>query len=244
MAEAGHGNRDRGPIGWDQADQAGGLIVGHGRMGKLVETLSPGRLEWRADIDNSRRPRTLAAPAADVAVDFTDAAVLQNLPLLVRRRINVVVGTTGLQDHEAGLRRLVDDAGVGAVVASNFSLGANLFQAIVEQAAARFARCSEYGAWVHEAHHAAKRDAPSGTAIALQAAMKAAGYARPVDMSSTRAGSIPGTHTVGFDGPSDTVTLTHTNRDRGAFARGALEAARWVVGRRGWFTMKDVIGLE
>lgn len=218
-------------------------------MGKLVETLSPQygfEVVGVLDIDNNADGRgLLAAPAADVAVDFTDAAaVLQNLPLLVRRRINVVVGTTGLQDHEPGLRRLVDDAGVGAVVASNFSLGANLFQAIVEQAAARFARCSDYGAWVHEAHHAAKRDAPSGTAIALQAAMKAAGYARPVDMSSTRAGSIPGTHTVGFDGPSDTVTLTHTNRDRGAFARGALEAARWVVGRRGWFTMKDVIGLE
>lgn len=218
-------------------------------MGKLVETLSPQygfEVVGVLDIDNNADGRgLLAAPAADVAVDFTDAAaVLQNLPLLVRRRINIVVGTTGLQDHEPGLRRLVDDAGVGAVVASNFSLGANLFQAIVEQAAARFARCSDYGAWVHEAHHAAKRDAPSGTAIALQAAMKAAGYARPVDMSSTRAGSIPGTHTVGFDGPSDTVTLTHTNRDRGAFARGALEAARWVVGRRGWFTMKDVIGLE
>ena len=225
------------------------LIVGYGRMGKLVEALSPQygfEVAGVLDIDNNADGRgLLAAPAADVAVDFTDAAaVLQNLPLLVRRRINVVVGTTGLQDHEPGLRRLVDDAGVGAVVASNFSLGANLFQAIVEQAAARFARCSDYGAWVHEAHHAAKRDAPSGTAIALQAAMKAAGYARPVDMSSTRAGSIPGTHTVGFDGPSDTVTLTHTNRDRGAFARGALEAARWVVGRRGWFTMKDVIGLE
>ena len=225
------------------------LIVGYGRMGKLVETLSPQygfEVVGVLDIDNNADGRgLLAAPAADVAVDFTDAAaVLQNLPLLVRRRINVVVGTTGLQDHEPGLRRLVDDAGVGAVVASNFSLGANLFQAIVEQAAARFARCSDYGAWVHEAHHAAKRDAPSGTAVALQAAMKAAGYARPVDMSSTRAGSIPGTHTVGFDGPSDTVTLTHTNRDRGAFARGALEAARWVVGRRGWFTMKDVLGLE
>ena len=222
---------------------------GWGGRGKLVETLSRQYgfgVVGVLDIDNNADGRgLLAAPAADVAVDFTDAAaVLQNLPLLVRRRINVVVGTTGLQDHEPGLRRLVDDAGVGAVVASNFSLGANLFQAIVEQAAARFARCSDYGAWVHEAHHAAKRDAPSGTAVALQAAMKAAGYARPVDMSSTRAGSIPGTHTVGFDGPSDTVTLTHTNRDRGAFARGALEAARWVVGRRGWFTMKDVIGLE
>jgi 4-hydroxy-tetrahydrodipicolinate reductase len=179
-----------------------------------------------------------------VAIDFTIAeATLANLPRLAGHGIDVVVGTTGLQAHEAHLRAVVAQAGIGAVVASNFSLGATLFQSFVEHAARRFAAHEEYGAWVHEAHHAAKKDAPSGTAVTLAAAMTAAGYARPIDVSSTRAGSIPGTHTVGFDGPSDTVTLTHTNRDRAAFARGALEAARWVVGKRGWFTMRDVLGL-
>lgn len=156
----------------------------------------------------------------------------------------MVLGTTGWQEQEPLLRRFVSDAGIGIVAASNFSLGANLFQSLVERAAREFQQRGEYGVWIHEAHHAAKKDAPSGTALTLRTAMEAAGYMRGIDIASTRAGSIPGTHTVGFDGPSDTVTLTHTNRDRAAFALGALEAARWVVGRRGWFTMKDVLKID
>ena len=99
-----------------------------------------------------------------------------------------------------------------------------------------------FGAWLHEAHHAAKKDAPSGTALKLKRAMEEAGYHRPIDVAASRAGFIPGTHTIGFDGPSESITLTHTARDRGGFARGALTAARWIKGRRGWFTMEDVLG--
>jgi 4-hydroxy-tetrahydrodipicolinate reductase len=88
-----------------------------------------------------------------------------------------------------------------------------------------------------------KKDAPSGTALLLKRSIEAAGYHRPLDVAASRAGFIPGTHTIGFDGPSESITLTHTARDRGAFARGALTAARWVAGRRGWFTMQDVVGL-
>jgi 4-hydroxy-tetrahydrodipicolinate reductase len=217
-------------------------------MGKLVESFSADygfEVAGVLDVHNNLDGVGLAVPPpADVAVDFSNAAATRrNLPLLARHRINAVIGTTGLEADEAALRRAVEAAGIGVVVASNYSLGANLFLGIVERAARRFAPHADYGAWIHEAHHAAKLDAPSGTAVTLKARMEAAGYARPIDVSSTRAGSIPGTHTVGFDGPSDTVTLTHTNRDRGAFARGALEAARWVVGKRGWFTMKDVLGV-
>jgi 4-hydroxy-tetrahydrodipicolinate reductase len=99
----------------------------------------------------------------------------------------------------------------------------------------------EYGAWIHEAHHAAKRDAPSGTALVLRDTMVWASYGRPIDMSSTRAGTIPGIHTIGFDSPSDTIELTHTARDRRGFAAGALLAARWIQGRSGWYTMADVL---
>jgi 4-hydroxy-tetrahydrodipicolinate reductase len=123
-------------------------------------------------------------------------------------------------------------------------LGVNIFSAVAERAARLLAAQPSFGAWIHEAHHAAKRDAPSGTALALEAAMRHAGYDRPIDVSSTRAGSIPGTHTIGFDSPSESITLTHTTRDRSVFARGALEAARWVHGRRGWFGMKDVLGIQ
>ena len=128
------------------------------------------------------------------------------------------------------------------VAAPNFALGVSLFGAIVARAAELMSHRSEFGAWVHELHHAAKRDAPSGTALGLMEIMLGSGYRAPIDVSSTRAGAIPGTHTIGFDGGGETITLTHTARDRSIFARGALEAARWVEGRRGWFTMEDVLG--
>ena len=222
------------------------LLLGHGRMGKLVESLAP---EYDATIahiidqpDSEPAIRNGEFGDIDVAIDFTLAeAVPKNLPVLAERKINVVIGTTGWSAHEAALRKIAEDAGIGVLAAANFSLGLNLFQLVVEEASRRFGPHAGFGAWVHEAHHAAKKDAPSGTALQLKAGMERAGYPRPIDVSATRAGSIPGTHTVGFDGPSDTVTLTHTVRDRAVFARGALEAARWLAGKRGWFTMRDFL---
>src|SRR5690606_40944833 len=110
------------------------------------------------------------------------------------------------------LRTIVARAGIGVLAAANFSLGMHVFALIVEQAARRFAGLGMIGAWIHEAHHAAKKDAPSGTALMLKKVMEDAGYHRGIDVSSTRAGSIPGIHEVGFDGPAETVTLTHSVR--------------------------------
>jgi 4-hydroxy-tetrahydrodipicolinate reductase len=221
------------------------LLLGHGRMGRLVEQLAP---EYGATITRVLTTETAEATLrgealdADVAIDFTVAdALTRNLPLLASRGVNVVVGTTGWSAHEPALREVVARFDVGVLVAANFSLGMNIFQLVVEEAARRFASQTSFDAWIHERHHAAKKDAPSGTAVQLKAAMEQAGYARRIDMSSVRAGSIPGTHEVGFDGPSDTISLTHTVRDRAVFARGALDAAKWLVGRRGWFTMKDML---
>lgn len=228
------------------------LLVGHGKMGRLVESLAPqfgGQVVGVVDaaspahggaIDDARW-----AGAADVAIDFTEpSAVPANVPALAKQGINIVLGTTGWAAHEAALRQAVADAGIGIVAAPNFSTGVVRFEAIVRYAAAQLAGHAEYGAWIHEAHHNQKKDAPSGTALFLKQAMEASGYPRSIDVSATRAGYIPGTHTIGFDGPSDTMTLTHTARDRGGFARGALTAAKWVVGRRGWFDMHDVLGLR
>jgi 4-hydroxy-tetrahydrodipicolinate reductase len=221
------------------------LIVGYGRMGKLVAALCP---EYGFDVagtvDVAEAGAPDAWPSADVAIDFSVAdAVLENVQRLAERHVNVVIGTTGWAAHEADVRRVVEGAGIGVVAAPNFALGVNLFVALTERAAELFGRQSAFGAWIHEAHHAAKRDAPSGTALLLEAAMKGRAFDRPIDVSSTRAGSIPGTHTIGFDAPGETITLTHTARDRSGFARGALEAARWVHRRKGWFTMKDVLGI-
>jgi 4-hydroxy-tetrahydrodipicolinate reductase len=224
------------------------LIVGYGKMGKLVESLSG---EYACEVAGIVDP-VLGGEGVDsdrwngvdVAIDFTAPdAVMTNLPSLARRRINVVVGTTGWGPREPELRQIVADAGAGIVAAPNFSAGVAVFEAVVAEAAKLLAPQSDFGAFLHEAHHQAKKDAPSGTALLLKSAMERAGYTRPIDVSSTRAGYIPGTHTVGFDGPAETLTLTHTARDRTSFARGALIAAQWVKGRRGWFTMRDVLGL-
>jgi 4-hydroxy-tetrahydrodipicolinate reductase len=227
------------------------LLVGHGKMGRLVESLAPeygGTIVGVVDPDSSAHSGPIDDARwndVDVAIDFTAPdAVIKNVPILARRRINIVLGTTGWQQHEAALRQAIADAGSGIVAAPNFSTGVVLFEAVVAEAARLFSGSDQFGAYLHESHHAMKKDAPSGTALHLKRAIEQAGYTRPVDVASTRAGFIPGTHTIGFDGPSESITLSHTARDRGAFARGALTAARWVQGRQGWFTMRDVLGLH
>jgi 4-hydroxy-tetrahydrodipicolinate reductase len=221
------------------------LLIGRGRMGRIVESLAPEfgfHVAGVVEVDNAGEPERW--PDAAVAIDFSLAeAVPENLPRLASRGINVVVGATGWQAHEADLRRQVELCGIGVVAAPNFAIGVNLFVALVERAAELWTGQPAFGAWIHELHHAAKRDAPSGTALALEQAMRRSGYSAPVDVSASRAGAIPGTHTVGFDAAAETITLTHTTRDRAVFARGALQAAAWLKGRRGWFTMKDVLGI-
>ncbi len=181
----------------------------------------------------------------DVAVDFSvGTAVQENLARLADLRIDTVIGTTGWQVAEPELRALARDAGIGVVVAPNCSPGVNAFVAIVECAAALLGTRTEIDPWIHELHHARKLDAPSGTALMLRDAMTRRGCGSNLGIASTRAGAIPGTHTVGFDSPFETLTLTHTTRDRRVFAQGALEAAHWIHGRPGWFTMRDVLGLE
>jgi 4-hydroxy-tetrahydrodipicolinate reductase len=226
------------------------LLIGYGRMGKLVEALAP---EYGWEIagvldEHLNRDGEALGPGAwqdvDVAIDFsTAAAVEENLPRLAALGKNVVVGTTGWDKARPRLQAIAEQAGIGVLAAPNFSTGVVLFSEIVRAAGALLAPHADYGAWIHELHHDKKKDAPSGTALMLKRALESAGYARPIDVAATRAGSIPGTHTIGFDGPSETIALTHTVRDRGTFARGALVAATWLRGRRGWFTMHDCLGL-
>jgi 4-hydroxy-tetrahydrodipicolinate reductase len=227
------------------------LLVGYGKMGKMIESLAP---EFGVEIvgkidphhsDGHDGPESSRWNGVDVAIDFsTPDSVVKNAPALAGRGIALVIGTTGWQKDDAVVRKAVADTGAGVVTAPNFSTGVVLFEAVVARAAALFAGHPEFGAWLSEAHHQTKKDAPSGTALLLKRAMEDAGYSRPIDVSSIRAGFIPGVHTVGFDGPADTITLTHSARDRTAFARGALLAAQWIKGRRGWFSMHDVLGLD
>ena len=216
------------------------LLVGYGKMGQLVEQMALAQgMEIASRIDVGTGD--WSSPA-DVAIDFSSAAALQeNFPRYVERKVPIVIGTTGWSDRADGFRQQAERAGLGVVASANFSVGINLFEMLISHAAGLMRQHPEYGAWIHEAHHATKRDAPSGTALFLRDAMDAAGYDRRIDISATRAGAIPGIHTVGFDGPSDTIELTHTARDRRGFASGALLAAQWIQGKRGWFSMMDVL---
>ena len=215
------------------------LIVGYGKMGRLIDELASAQgHEVVGRVDEGRDEW---APA-DAAIDFSTAdAFLANFQRYLELRAPLVIGTTGWNQHADRLRAEAVKARLAVVASANFSVGVNVFQLVAQEAARLMREQEQYGAWIHEAHHAAKRDAPSGTALLLRDAMVQAGFSRPIDVSSTRAGTIPGTHTIGFDSASDTIELTHTARDRRGFAAGALLAARWVQGREGWFSMRDVL---
>ncbi len=223
-------------------------IVGYGKMGKLIERLAP---EYGFDV----RAKFSAANNAgghglshetlrriDVAVEFTTPeAAPENIRRLAVLGLNSVVGTTGWLEHLPVAREAVAHGKTGLVWAANFSVGVNLFLQTVAHAAALFAKHPEYEAWGWEIHHSAKKDAPSGTLKKIAEQMRSAGYTRPVSLSSNRAGAIPGTHEIGFDSAADTITLRHTARSRESFARGALQAARWVAGKKGFYEFKEIL---
>ena len=153
----------------------------------------------------------------------------------------MVVGTTGWFDHLPHVRQAVARAGTGLVYSPNFSVGMQVFSKVVEAAAGLFKNEADYDAWAYEIHHRMKKDAPSGTLLKLQQVMQQAGYSRTIDVASNRAGMLPGTHVIGFDSEADTITLTHTARNRNGFARGALRAAQWVIGKTGVHEFGEVL---
>lgn len=223
-------------------------IIGYGKMGRLIEQLAP---EYGFDV-KLKLGRAQNADGAgitaerfrgiDVAVEFSvPSATVANIERLAAARVNAVVGTTGWLDQLAYVREVVERSGAGLVWSPNYSIGVNAFVGIVAEAARLLANETEYGAWAWEIHHASKKDAPSGTLRKLVEEMKSAGYQRSITMSSSRAGSHPGTHEIGFDSPGDTITLRHTARSREGFARGALRAAGWVVGKKGLFEFRQIL---
>jgi 4-hydroxy-tetrahydrodipicolinate reductase len=224
-------------------------IVGYGKMGKLIERLAPEYgFEVRARFSGANNSSAQGLShetlrGSDVAVEFTTPeAAPANIRRLAVLGVRSVVGTTGWFEHLPAAREAVVNGSSGLVWAANFSVGMNVFMKAVTQAAALFAKHPEYEAWGWEIHHSAKKDAPSGTLKILAEQMKAAGYTRPVSLSSNRAGAIPGTHEIGFDSLADTITLRHTARSREGFARGALQAARWIAGKKGFYEFKEILG--
>jgi len=221
---------------------SGLAIVGYGKMGRLVEQLAPEfgfEVALRLDEFNNANFEACTAESfrgVDVAIDFSiPGAVVRNVEKISALGVNMVIGTTGWQQHMQEVCAAVERHGIGLVWSPNFSIGIDIFTRLVAEAARLLAAEPEYGAWAWEIHHATKKDAPSGTLLKLVEAMTKAGYERAIDVSSNRAGKHPGTHEIGFDSGADTITLRHTARSREGFARGALRAAQWIIGRKGFY---------
>ena len=215
-------------------------IVGYGKMGRMVDQFAPEygfTVTARVDIG-----RDEPLDHSDVAIEFsTPSAVLGNIEKLAARKIPLVVGTTGWIEHLAEAKRLIAENGAALIWSPNFSIGVNVFERVIAETARLLKDEREYGAWAWEIHHITKKDAPSGTMLRLVEIMKNAGYARGIDVSSNRAGAHPGTHEIGFDSAADTITLRHTARSREGFARGALKAAQWIVGRKGFYEFREAL---
>ena len=177
----------------------------------------------------------------DVAIDFSVAeAVPVSVEACMQAGIPLVQGTTGWKSSENQIRQAVAKTNGALVYGANFSIGVNLFYRIANFAAELFAKFPEYEAYIEEQHHSRKKDAPSGTALKLRDIV-AEHIKNDFSVSATRAGNIPGTHRVGFDGPADQILLEHTARSREGFASGALMAAEWIVGKQGFFEFTDVM---
>jgi 4-hydroxy-tetrahydrodipicolinate reductase len=221
-------------------------LVGMGKMGRALAALAPERgFRVVAELDRARPDYAGISRdtlrGAQVAIEFTTPdAASANARACAAAGCPVVVGTTGWYDQLPAVAAEIERSGGAILTAPNFSIGVAVFDRIVAEAAHLFAQLGGFDAHLIETHHAAKKDAPSGTAGALARTASAA-LGRPIPVTSIRTGHVPGTHEVVFDAPFEQVRLVHEARDRRVFAEGALVAARWLVGRRGVYTMADVL---
>ncbi len=221
-------------------------LIGYGAMGRLIERLALEKghevsvVIDEADSGLASDELAVKLSGSDVAIDFSvAAAVKRNVAACVSAGVPIVVGTTGWQDERAEIENIVAAGRGGLVFGANFSVGVNLFYKIADFAAELFANFPEYEAFIEEQHHSRKLDSPSGTALKLKDVVKR--HVRVGDIAATRAGSIPGTHRVGFDGAADQILLEHTARSREGFAHGAVMAAERIVGKTGFYEFTDVI---
>ena len=225
-------------------------IIGDGKMGQAIRQLAVER-GWRVTAVVGERESAdgvgisrLSLGEPDVAVEFTQpGAAVANVSACLRERVPVVVGTTGWYDSLQEVTRLATETGTPLLWSPNFSLGVNVLIELARYAARMMSTLEEFDAHIVETHHSKKKDAPSGTAIAIAKAASDA-LDRPIPTTSVRTGSVPGTHELIFDGMFEQLSLIHQARDRRVFAEGALKAADWLVGRTGVFTMRDVLELR
>ncbi len=224
-------------------------LVGTGRMGQAVRRVAEERghrvvagIGSGMNRGGTGITRERLADA-EVVVEFTNPdAVVGNLLRLVELGVPVVTGTTGWSEELPRVVAAVEARGSALLHAPNFSIGAQLLGRAAREVAAAIRGREGFDAGITEAHHREKRDAPSGTALALQRQLQVVDPTRGWPIISVRTGWVPGTHTLEIEGRFETLTITHTVRDRAVFAEGAVVAAEWLKGRRGVFTLDHLLG--
>lgn len=224
-------------------------IIGDGKMGQAIRQLALEKGWNVAAVLGERESaggsgiNAATLGSAEVAVEFTqpDAAV-PNIMASLRAGVPIVIGTTGWYDALPEVTRIAKETGTGLLWSPNFSLGVNVLIELARYAGTLMRSLEGFDAHIVETHHSRKKDAPSGTAIAIGKAASDT-LDRPIPTTSVRTGSVPGTHELIFDGMFEQLSLTHLARDRRVFAEGALQAAGWLIGKKGVFTMRDVLNL-
>ncbi|MGA9509449.1 MAG: 4-hydroxy-tetrahydrodipicolinate reductase [Candidatus Sulfotelmatobacter sp.] len=222
------------------------LLLGRGKTGSLVADIAR-RRGHRLDIIGAAENVSGAALSADklrnidVVIDFTAPhCVLSHIEICVNAGKNMVVGTTGWYAEKAWVKKLVETCNTGFVYAANFSLGVNLFLDVARAAAAALRH--DYTGQIFERHYVHKKDAPSGTAIAIQSVIREANREVNEDLEiiSFREGEVVGMHEVVLESAVDTIYLCHDAKSRGGFAEGAVRAAEWIADKKGFYDFKDV----
>ena len=221
------------------------LLLGRGKTGSLVAEVAVARKHQVTLAGASENANCAALTAEklqfiDVVIDFTTPhCVLANIEAAVRARKNVVVGTTGWHGEADHVRQLVQQHATGFLYASNFSVGVNLFFDVARAAAAALRH--DYSGQIFERHHVQKKDAPSGTAIAIQQLIReTSGRQKDVEIVSFREGDVVGMHEVVLESDADRIYLCHDAKSRRGFAEGAVRAAEWLDGKKGFYDFKDV----
>jgi len=234
-------------------------LIGYGKMGKMIEKFALQRnhqISWKIDIDNHDDIYSISPENTDVAIEFTTPeSAVDNLSTLIMQGVNVVCGTTGWKNQLPDIQQLALKHEVGFLWTSNFSIGVNLFFKLNQYLARLMNNYPQYKAEMEEIHHIHKKDAPSGTAITLAEdilkciprythwTLENSHPENALKINAIREGEVPGTHMIQYQSPADTIQITHIAKNREGFALGAVIAAEFINGKKGIFTMDDVLGL-
>lgn len=230
-------------------------LVGYGKMGQIIDELAT-KKGHQIVAKLNETPTSSSLNNAEVVIEFSNPEVaFNNIKFCLENKIPVICGTTGWLSQKPEIEKIAVQNETAFLYGSNFSLGVNLFFELNRKLAEMMAKFPEYNVHLEEIHHTHKKDAPSGTAISLaediiennstfDAWKLDATENKNLGIDAIRKDEVPGTHSVFYKSEVDEIEIKHTAFNRNGFAMGAIVAAEWILGKKGIFSMKDVLGLK